>query len=262
MARLAGAAVAVAAAVACTAILLALGGGYEPAMQEPIPDAPVRPTFDRSALLADLDQANLTLGQPVFIRIFKQERVLEVWMDDADDGFRPFKSYEICRFSGEPGPKLAEGDMQAPEGFYRVGARQLNPASRHHLAFNLGFPNVYDRQLGRTGSALMVHGGCSSTGCYAITDEGVDEVYALVDAALAAGQAAVDVHIFPFRLTAAALAAVEGHRWAPFWANLKEGFDRFEQEGIPPRVGACDGRYVFGDNRLPADCEAVLPWPT
>lgn len=218
------------------------------------------PRFDRARLRADLAQAGFTMGDPVHIRIFKRERRLEVWLQRAGGRFEKFRDYEICKFSGGLGPKLKEGDRQAPEGFYRVSRAQLNPNSRHHLSFNLGFPNAYDRALGRTGSALMVHGGCSSIGCYAITDEGVDEVYALVEAALDRGQDAVDVHAFPFELTATALAAEGGHTWIGFWRNLKVGYDHFTREGLPPKVAVCRGEYRFGPDAEGEECTAIAAW--
>lgn len=218
------------------------------------------PRFDRTRLRADLAAAGFALGDPVHIRIFKRERRLEVWLQREAERCARFRDYPICSYSGGLGPKLEEGDRQAPEGFYRVSRAQLNPRSRHHLGFNLGFPNVYDRQRGRTGSALMVHGGCSSTGCYAITDAGVDEVYAMVEAALAAGQEAVDVHAFPFPLTQAALAAASGHAWLDFWHNLKTGHDLFLREGVPPLVAAARGIYRFGIDAEDPDCVAIAAW--
>jgi murein L,D-transpeptidase YafK len=218
------------------------------------------PRFDRHQLRANLVEAGYLMGDPVHVRIFKRERCLEVWMQRAGGRFGLFRSYDICTFSGELGPKLQEGDRQAPEGFYRVGKAQLNPNSRHHLAFNLGFPNVFDSQLGRTGSALMVHGGCSSVGCYAITDEAVDEVYAVVEAALNNGQDAVDVHVFPFELTETALAEESGHTWLSFWRNLKQGYDMFETAGLPPRVAACRGVYRFSEDAEGPDCVAIAAW--
>jgi murein L,D-transpeptidase YafK len=216
--------------------------------------------FDRGKLFADLGAAGFALGDPVHVRILKREKRLEVYLQRAAGRFERFRSYEICTFSGELGPKLKEGDRQAPEGFYRVGKKQLNPNSRHHLAFNLGFPNAHDSQLGRTGSELMVHGGCSSTGCYAITDESVDEVYAMVEAALERGQEAVDVHIFPFALTATALAAEGGNTWLDFWRNLKDGYDLFEAQGVPPKVAACRGKYQFGADAEGDECVAIAAW--
>lgn len=221
-----------------------------------------RPVFSRTALLTDLAQAGFSLGDHAYIRIFKRERRLEVWMQHASGRFAPFRDYAICNFSGLLGPKLREGDLQAPEGFYRVGLKQLNPNSRHHLAFNLGFPNDYDRAHGRTGSALMVHGGCSSTGCYAMGDEKVDEIYAIVEAALLAGQDAVAVHAFPFVLTEDALKRSAGDRWSGFWANLKQGHDLFEASHVPPRVGICNGDYRFGRDVGGPGCTEIGYWRT
>lgn len=221
---------------------------------------PDRQVFDRTMLVADLKTAGFRLGDAAHVRIFKREKRLEVWLRAAEGPYRLFRGYDICTYSGELGPKLKEGDRQSPEGFYRVGLKQLNPASRHHLSFNLGFPNVFDRQLGRTGSALMVHGGCSSVGCYAITDESVDEVYAVVEAALAAGQEAVDVHVFPFRMTAMALAAEGDSQWLGYWRNLKQGYDLFESAFVPPKVGACRGEYRFGKDAEEPECDAIAAW--
>jgi murein L,D-transpeptidase YafK len=211
-------------------------------------------------LRRDLAAAGFDMGDAAHIRIFKRERRLELWMQHGSGPFRRFRSYGICAVSGDLGPKLREGDLQAPEGFYRVGRRQLNPASRHHLAFNLGFPNAFDRQLGRTGSALMVHGGCSSTGCYAITDESVDQVYAVVEAALQQGQPAVDVHAFPFELSASAVAAAVSSPWYRFWLNLQQGFLLFARTGRTPAVAARDGVYVFGTEAEDPACAAIAPW--
>lgn len=218
------------------------------------------PVYDRTKLHADLAAAGLGLGDEAYVRIFKREHLLEVWMKSAEGRFQLFRSYPICKYSGELGPKLAEGDRQAPEGFYRVARKQLNPNSRHHLAFNIGFPNALDTELGRTGSFLMVHGGCTSVGCYAMTDAQIDEIYAMVEAALAEGQREVDVAIFPFRMTETALQATARSEWSPFWQNLKQGFDLFEQHGAPPKVAACNGSYVFGDDALGPDCKPITGW--
>jgi murein L,D-transpeptidase YafK len=216
--------------------------------------------YDRTQFVAELTEAGFALGDAAHIRIFKREHKLELWLRRDDGRYALFRDYDICKFSGDLGPKLKEGDKQSPEGFYRVAKSQLNPNSRHHLSFNLGFPNAFDRQLGRTGSALMVHGGCSSVGCYAITDANVDEVYAVVEAALRHGQQAVDVHVFPFRMTATAVAAEGGNSWAPFWRNLKAGYDLFEASGRPPKVGACRGEYRFGTDAEGPECAVIAAW--
>ena len=204
-----------------------------------------------------LDETGLTLGSAAFIRIFKQEAELEVWLK-AGEKFQLLHTYPICKHSGFLGPKLKEGDKQAPEGFYSVTKKQLNPGSRHYRAFNIGFPNEYDRAHGRTGSALMVHGGCTSIGCYAMTDEGVAEIYETVESALDNGQQRVSVHIFPFRMTGANMSTAPKGRWTPFWQNIKLGYDQFETSHLPPSVSVCDKRYAF-DHEV-AGCQAIAGW--
>jgi murein L,D-transpeptidase YafK len=218
------------------------------------------PKFDRAILAADLARSGFALGREAHVRIYKQEHQLELWMRDAAGRFALFRSYEICKYSGALGPKLAEGDRQAPEGFYRVARAQLNPNSRHHLAFNIGFPNAFDTAHGRTGSFLMVHGGCSSAGCYAMTDRQIDEIYAVVEAALESGQRAVDVSIFPFRMTETALQSMSGNEWLPFWTNLRQGYELFEQHGEPPAVAVLDGRYVFAEEAANPASTPIEGW--
>lgn len=175
------------------------------------------------------------VGDPVFIRIFKEESLLEVWMRTGTE-YQHLKDYAICAYSGALGPKLKEGDRQAPEGFYKVKKHQLNPNSKFHLSFNLGYPNSYDREHNRTGSFLMVHGNCVSDGCYAMTDEKIEEIYALVESALQKGQKYVQVHAYPFRMTEEMMALYSESEWYDFWVNLKEGYDYFEAEKYPAKV--------------------------
>jgi len=196
----------------------------------------------------DLDQRlellSAKIGDPVFIRIYKEESLLEVWIRSAE-GYQHLKDYFICAYSGYLGPKLQEGDRQAPEGFYRVQTHQLNPNSKFHLSFNLGFPNAYDRAHERTGSYLMVHGNCVSDGCYAMTDEKIEEIYALVEGALKKGQRYVQVHAFPFRMTDANMALYGNSEWNDFWMNLKEGYEYFELEKLPPYVKVENKQYII-----------------
>ncbi len=213
---------------------------------------PLAGTPDLKDLDGRLTAHGLSLGAPVFIRIFKREFELEVWMKRGDS-FHRFATYPICRWSGALGPKLAEGDSQAPEGFYAVDAKALNPASRWHRSFNLGFPNVFDRAHQRTGSLIMVHGGCGSIGCYAMTDPVVDEIWRIVTAALKGGQPRFHVHVFPFRMTAENLERRAAARWAPFWRELKRGHDAFEETFVPPKVSVCQGRYAFAPGQPRSD---------
>lgn len=181
----------------------------------------------KPALVASLKEKNLRFGNGIFIRIFKSEKILEVWVKQ-NDTFAIFKTYPICTFSGKLGPKMKQGDGQSPEGFYQVGLGQLNPYSSYHLSFNLGYPNAYDRANGRTGDFLMVHGNCVSIGCYAMGDENIEEIYTLMEAALRGGQQNIDVHAFPFRFDSTKIVW-QNSQWQPFWSDLKTGFDVFNQ---------------------------------
>ncbi len=191
-----------------------------------------------------LARMGLEFGSPIFIRIFKESNELELWVQD-EDSYKLFKTYEICCSSGKLGPKLREGDEQSPEGFYYVSGSQLNPFSRFHLSFNIGYPNSYDKAHGRTGSALMVHGDCVSVGCFAMTDPLVEKIYTMAEAALKNGQPFFKVHIFPFRMTAKNIKRHEDSRWIQFWTNLKEGYDHFEEAGIPPSTTVRSKKYIF-----------------
>jgi murein L,D-transpeptidase YafK len=191
-----------------------------------------------------LDALGAKVGDPVFIRIFKEESLLEVWIKPNHE-YLLFKQYPICAFSGHLGPKLKEGDKQSPEGFYKVTKHLLNPKSKFHLAFNLGYPNAYDKAHKRTGSYLMVHGACVSVGCYAMTNAKIEEIYKLVAQALKHGQKYVQVHAFPFRMTPTNMAEHEGSRWYDFWTELKEGYDYFEAEKLPPLVKVKNKHYTI-----------------
>ena len=227
--------------------LTALLAGPLPAQAAPKHLAPVPP-----ATVALMAARNMAPAAPVLLRAYKQESEIEVWKRAADGRFVHLKTFPICRWSGQLGPKTRTGDRQAPEGFYSVAARQLNPNSAYYLSFDVGYPNAYDRAHGGTGSALMVHGTCSSAGCFAMTDRQVGEIYALVRDALAGGQAAFQFQAFPFRMTARAMARHRTDRHIAFWRQLKEGSDRFEATGREPLVGVEGGRYVFAPYPDPA----------
>lgn len=197
------------------------------------------------------EEKGLKFGSAVFIRIFKEEKELEVWIKN-DKKFKLFRTYPICYFSGDLGPKLKTGDGQSPEGFYFVNSSRMNPNSRFHLSFNIGFPNKYDREHGRTGSFLMVHGNCVSIGCYAMRDKNIEEIYVIADASLGSKQPFFRIHIFPFRMTDKNMkmhtnpsSALSKPQWKDFWENLKEGYDYFEKHKRPPNVEVENKRYVF-----------------
>ncbi len=191
-----------------------------------------------------LGKKQMKAESAIFVRVFKQESELEVWKQREDGRFHHFKSYPICNWSGDLGPKIVQGDKQAPEGFYRVARHQMNPNSQFHLAFNLGYPNAYDRAHNRTGDFLMVHGKCKSAGCYAITDALIEEVYALAREAFIGGQDGFEVHAYPFRMTDANMARHKSSPHYAFWETLKPGYDAFEETRVPPSVAVCGKRYV------------------
>jgi len=208
----------------------------------------IKVTPPQLSMTERLSELGGEIGDPVFIRIFKYTAELEIWIKVGKQ-YELLHTYEICRQSGYLGPKLKEGDRQGPEGFYYVTKNRLNPNSKFHLSFNLGYPNTYDRAHKRTGSALMVHGNCVSIGCFAMTDEKIEEIYELVEKALENGQRVVRVHIFPFRMTEAKMNKYRSNKWYDFWKNLKEGYDYFEEKGTPPNVEVEKKRYVFSKSR-------------
>ena len=218
---------------------------------------PLPGTPDLAALPQRLGQQGLAKGTPVFVRIFKREFELELWMQ-KNGRYVHFATYPICRWSGRLGPKLKQGDHQAPEGFYTADKRSLNPNSRWHRSFNLGFPNLYDRALNRTGSFIMVHGGCSSVGCFAMTNAVIDELWDLVTAALNAGQSRFQIQVFPFRMTEGNLHARASNPQIAFWRNLKSGYDLFEKTGQPPRVSICNRTYAFEEMQSLKDGSAPV----
>jgi murein L,D-transpeptidase YafK len=192
-----------------------------------------------------LEQKGMPKESPMLVRIFKEEAELEVWKQDSSGQYALLKTYPICRWSGELGPKIKQGDRQAPEGFYAIAPGQMNPNSAWYLSFNLGFPNAYDRANDRSGQFLMVHGDCSSAGCYAMTDEQMGEIYALGREAFLGGQKAFQVQAYPFRMTARNMARHRNNPAMPFWRMLKEGNDHFEATRQEPKVSVCEKRYVF-----------------
>ena len=204
---------------------------------------PVKPAEVKLSLQQQLKERGLKSGSPVFIRIFKQDSVLELWMK-RDGAWVHFRDFDICYWSGALGPKLKEGDKQSPEGFYEVSLASLNPNSKYHLSFNLGFPNSYDQAHGRTGSYLMVHGDCVSIGCYAMTNQGISIIYPLVEAALNHGQTMVPVHIFPFRMSDENLELHQASKWIQFWNDLKPAYTAFNRTRQVPVIEVENKRYV------------------
>ncbi|MDB5650909.1 MAG: hypothetical protein JWL62_2429, partial [Hyphomicrobiales bacterium] len=202
--------------------------------------------------LALMEQKGTTRQAPILIRAYKKEAELEIWKLKSDGQYTLLKSFPMCRWSGQLGPKRQEGDRQVPEGFYTITPGQMNPNSNYYLSFNVGYPNALDRAQGYTGGSIMVHGACSSAGCFSMTDEQIAEIYAIARDAFAGGQRSIQMQSLPFRMTPENIAK---HRLDPnmaFWKQLKEGSDRFEVTKREPVVNYCGRHYVF-------DAASALP---
>ena len=222
--------------------------------QLPLPSTP-----DLERLDGRLAVKGLAKGREIFIRIFKASSELEIWMQrETDKAFVLLDTYPICHWTGTLGPKLREGDRQSPEGFYSVSNRQMRLIGRWQKAFNIGYPNTHDQLNKRTGSFILVHGGCSSVGCFAMTEQVQEEIFLLAKAAVTSGQEKFHVQIFPFRMTDEAMAVHAGHAWAGFWRELKAGFDSFERTHLPPKIAICEQRYHVTDGE-PGDIGDVKP---
>jgi murein L,D-transpeptidase YafK len=196
-------------------------------------------------LVAEMQAKDMDLQSPMLVRLFKQDAELEVWKQTRSGQFALLKTYPICRWSGDLGPKVREGDRQAPEGFYSISPGQMNPQSSYYLSFNMGYPNAFDKSLGRTGSQLMVHGDCSSRGCYAMTDEQIAEIYSLGRESFFGGQRAFQLQAYPFRMTPLNMARHRSNPNMPFWKMIKQGYDHFEVTRQEPKVEFCENKYVF-----------------
>ncbi len=213
-----------------------------------------------SETVALMERVGTTKDAPMLIRAYKKEAELEIWKMRSDGRYAHLKTYPMCRWSGQLGPKRQQGDRQVPEGFYSIGPAQMNPNSSYYLSFNVGYPNALDRALGHTGGDIMVHGACSSAGCFSMTDAQIAEIYAIARSSLAGGQRAIQMQSFPFKMTAENLAKHRLDSNIDFWKQLKEGSDHFEVTLQEPQVAFCNRRYVFNaDGAAHVDPNAACP---
>jgi murein L,D-transpeptidase YafK len=220
--------------VAGSMLALSHARADEDAAEKPLP----------SAVEAALIMKEIAPEAPVYIRVFKEESELEVWKARPNGRYALVKTFPVCNWGGTLGPKRALGDRMSPEGFYSVTPGAMKPDSKYHLAFNIGYPNALDRALGRTGDFIMVHGNCVSVGCFAMSDTLIEEIYAFVREALAAGEASVPIHVFPFRMTAANMKRFADNPARDTWGPLKEAYDDFTRTRERPEIGMCGKRYV------------------
>jgi murein L,D-transpeptidase YafK len=213
-------------------------------------------------LLALLRQKNMPKLSPILVRLFKEEAELEVWKQDTTGRFQLLKIYPICRWSGDLGPKLQEGDRQAPEGFYTITPKLMNPNSNYYLAINFGYPNSFDKANKRDGNFLMIHGDCWSSGCYAMTDEQISEIYSLARDSFLGGRPSFQIQAYPFRMTPANLARHRHNPSLAFWKMLKIGNDHFETTQLEPKVDVCNRLYVFDAQSPPNSPKPLAFNPT
>lgn len=197
------------------------------------------PSVEAALLLKDIEP-----GAPVYLRIFKEESELEVWKARPNGRYALVKTFPVCNWGGTLGPKQTAGDLMSPEGFYKITPGAMNPNSKYHLSLNIGYPNALDRSLGRTGSYIMVHGDCKSVGCFAMTDNQIEEIYAFVRDAFAAGETSVPIHVFPFRMTAANMKRHADDPARDTWQPLKEAYNDFARTREAPVIGMCGKRYI------------------
>ncbi|MCC6205047.1 MAG: hypothetical protein IT533_08630 [Hyphomicrobiales bacterium] len=230
-------------AAGCTESTLDMAGGASAQLPE--------------KLVKEMQAKGMTRTSSILARVFKEEGKLEIWKQKTNGRYALVASYNICKMSGQLGPKFTEGDRQSPEGFYTVRPAQMNPNSSYHLAFNIGYPNAYDRANGRTGSNLMVHGECSSSGCFSMNNQQMEQIYAFARDAFRGGQTEFQIQSFPFRMTAANMARYRNDPNYAFWTMLKEGYDQFEITRMPVKVDVCEKRYVF--NQITEDGVTFSP---
>lgn len=220
---------------------------------------PLPGTPDLTRLDDRLKEHGIAADAPIMIRVFKAESEMEIWTGDETGNYRLFATYPICYWSGGLGPKVKEGDKQAPEGFYAMGMEQsIHEGTRWPKSLNVGYPNPFDKINLRSGSHILIHGGCASIGCFAMTNAVSLEIFKLASDAFDAGQPNIPVHVFPFRMTEANLVKYSEPKWDGFWRNLKEGYDLFERTHRPPRVSVCGMRYGFA---AASRIEGVNPGP-
>jgi murein L,D-transpeptidase YafK len=204
-------------------------------------------------MLALMEAKGVTPSSPMLIRGFKKESELEVWKMRPDGTYVLLKTFPICRWSGQLGPKSHEGDRQSPEGFYSITPAMMNPESHYYLSFNVGYPNAYDRAHGATGGSVMVHGICSSAGCFAMTDAQIADIYTIARDSFAGGQRAIQMQSYPFHMDARNLAKYRLDPNMPFWKELKKGDDHFEATRRDVSYAICDKHYMFGAQAQPGE---------
>jgi murein L,D-transpeptidase YafK len=207
-----------------------------------------------SILVDNLKKNGLTLDSVhILITAYKAEKQLEIYAKKKNESiYKKIAVYDICRSSGELGPKRQEGDRQVPEGFYHID--RFNPASNFYLSLGINYPNQADRKKSRAqklGGDIFIHGSCVTVGCLPMTDDKIKEIYLYAVFARNNGQNKIPVYIFPFKMTDAAFEKYKKEKngqqeLIAFWSNLKTGYDQFEKEKTALKITVNKkGDYVF-----------------
>jgi murein L,D-transpeptidase YafK len=179
----------------------------------------------------------------LYMRAFKTEKKIELWGKNiCDSTYTLIKEISICEISGEIGPKRRSRDLQVPEGFYTIN--ELNPYSKYYLSMKINYPNASDSirgVKGRLGNLIYIHGGCESSGCIAINDDKIKELFIYCIEAYNAGQENINITIYPAKLedkTYNRLIAgySKNKDKVSLWGDLKKSYDLFNHKKVPPMV--------------------------
>lgn len=198
----------------------------------------------RGRLQFAFDDLGITYGAPIYLRLVKGQRRLEVWVQGRNQLYVRLRAYRICGASPNAGPRRMGQLDQQPEGFYQINTTSLRPPTASYLGIDIGWPNAFDRAQNWHGQASLLQAGCAAEPHFGLTDPDLEEVYALVYAALASGQASVPLHIFPFEMNALRMMTIGNGPNAVFWSQLTPAWRAFENTKKPPRVLVSGRRYV------------------
>lgn len=179
----------------------------------------------------------------IYLRAFKTEKIIELWAkNNCDSDYTLIREFNICDLSGDVGAKRRSHDLQVPEGFYHIAG--LNPYSKYYLSMKVNYPNASDSIRGNRrhlGNNIFIHGSCISSGCLAMTDDRIREMFVYCVEAYNAGQQEISLTIFPARLNDATYSKLLS--WygkykddIKLWGDLKESWDLFEKTRVPPSV--------------------------
>lgn len=211
----------------------------------------VRTAYDQKwdILKKELSKENINGAFNMYITAYKSEGKLEIWLKNKPQKkYKLFKTYNFSAHSGTLGPKVKQGDLQTPEGFYNINV--FNPKSNYYLSLGINYPNNVDLlRSGREnpGNDIYIHGDQVTIGCIPLTDEKIKEVYLLAVEARSNGQKHIPVHIFPFKMTEANLRkyTIQYPKQIAFWKNLQPGYTYFEKHNTLPSIDQEKGSYLI-----------------